>query len=68
MRNVFSISNIILTLVVLILHFSDIGQFAVRAVIANPFVCSCFCAFGWLSMLVLFLTIVQAVLSIICGK
>ena len=68
MRNIVSIPVIIWTLVVLILPFSDIGQFIVWAVIASPFAWSCFCAFLWFGMLVFFLTIVQAVLQVIFGK
>ena len=68
MRKVISFSGIIWTLAALILHFSDIGQFVVWAVIARPFTWSCFCAFLWWAMLVFFLTIVQAVLQVIYGN
>lgn len=65
MRKVVPFSVIIWTLAALILHFSDIGQFAVWAVIASPFTWSCFCVFLWWVILVVFLTIVQAVLQVI---
>ena len=68
MRKVISFSGIIWTLAALILNLSDIGRFVVLAVIASPFAWSCFCAFVWLSMLVFFLTIVQAVLQVIYGN
>lgn len=65
MRHIIAISVIIWALLALILNLSVIGQFVVLAVIANSAAWSCFFAFVWLSTLVLFLTIVEVVLSAI---